>query len=56
MIGFSLYSNLRYDVDNPLWRAFNHDINLHPQNHRWSLTGGQYYYLAHPSTSTADRN
>ena len=24
-------------------------------NHRWSLTAGQYYYLAYPSTSTADR-
>ena len=51
----SLYSNLRYDVDNSLWRAFNQGINLHPQNHRWSLTAGQYYYLAHPSISTADR-
>ena len=27
----SLYSNLRYDVDNSLWRAFNQGINLHPQ-------------------------
>ena len=51
----SLYSNLRYDIDNSLWRTYNHGLSLHPANHRWSLNAGQYYYLAPPSTSTADR-
>ena len=51
----TLNSNLRYDVDNSLWRTYNHGIALHPKSHRWSINAGQYYYLAQPSTSRTDR-
>ena len=51
----TLNSNLRYDIDNSLWRTYNHGFSVHPKSHEWSINAGQYYYLAQPSTSTADR-
>ena len=51
----TLNSNLRYDIDNSLWRTYSHGFSIHPKSHEWSINGGQYYYLAQPSTSTADR-
>ena len=51
----TLNSNLRYDIDNSLWRTYNHGFSIHPKSHEWSIYGGQYYYLPQPSTSTADR-
>jgi LPS-assembly protein len=51
----SLNSGLRYDLDNSLWRTINHGFTISPKPNRWGIQGGQYYYLAHPSTSRADR-
>jgi len=51
----TLNSNLRYDIDNSLWRTYTHGFSLHPKSHEWSINAGQYHYLAQPSTSSADR-
>jgi lipopolysaccharide assembly outer membrane protein LptD (OstA) len=51
----SLNSGLRYDLDNSLWRTINHGFTISPKPNRWSIQGGQYYYLPHPSTSRSDR-
>jgi len=51
----TLNSNLRYDIDNSLWRTYSHGFSIHPKSHEWSINGGQYHYLAQPSTSSADR-
>ena len=51
----TLNSNLRYDVDNSIWRTYTHGIEVHPKSHRWSLNAGQFYYLAQPSTSREAR-
>ncbi len=51
----TLNSNLRYDVDNSLWRTYAHGVALHPKSHRWTINAGQYYHLAQPSTSRDDR-
>ena len=50
----TLNSNLRYDVDNSLWRTYANGITLHPKSHRWGINAGQYYYLPHPNTSSSD--
>ena len=51
----SLNSGLRYDLDDSLWRTINHGFTISPKPNRWNIQGGQYYYLAHPSTSKSDR-
>ena len=51
----TLNSNLRYDIDNSLWRTYTHGFSIHPESHEWSINAGQYYYLAQPSVSSADR-
>ena len=48
-------SGLRYDIDNSLWRTVSHGASIAPRNHQWNINAGHYYYLAHPSVSTADR-
>ena len=51
----SLNSGLRYDLDDSLWRTINHGFTISPKPNRWNIQGGQYYYLAQPSTSKSDR-
>ena len=51
----SLNSGLRYDLDDSLWRTINHGFTISPKQNRWNIQGGQYYYLAQPSTSKSDR-
>jgi len=51
----ALNSGLRYDLYNSLWRTINHGFTASPKPNRWSINGGQYYYLANPSTSRAER-
>lgn len=50
-----LSSDLRYDVDDSMWRLINNYVSITPDA-RWSLRAGHYYYLEPGVTSKVDRS
>ena len=51
----SLGSNLRYDLDDGMWRMINNSITFEPKTN-WGVTLGNFYYLEPGKTSKADRD
>ena len=51
----TLGSNLRYDVDEGMWRLINNSITFAPLS-KWAVSLGNFYYLEPGKTSKADRD